>query len=327
MKLSVDVMGFEGKLSEAIKACEHFIKKNEDVKIILFGNQIKINKLLKTNSNLEVVDCKDELLQGDTIRILHTKKDSSMERAIVSVLNNHSDGVLSAGSSPIYVYLTYHHFGLIQGIKKVAFVPYIPSVKGIGFNIADVGASIDCDATDLLHFAIMVNILAKLRGVSNPRIGILNIGSELHKGTSLQKEAHKIISKNKDLNYIGFIEPKFLLNNIVDVLVTDGFTGNLVLKTLEGTSKNIFKYILSFYKKPQYFFSFLFNIPVLIQVYKKFDYKNNAGAFLLGLNKIAIKTHSSADYKQFYSSLRMLKETISQNLLLKIKEGLKNEIR
>lgn len=325
MKLAVDVMGFENDLNEAIKACRDFSKKNK-VEIILVGNQDLIYPLLKSKDNFSIVDVKEFITQDDSIFSLRNKKETSMHKAIDLVLENKADGVLSAGNSSIYVFLTYQKFGLINGINKPGFMVYIPTFKNKnGFNILDVGASKEVDEYDLYMFSLMANIYTPCRGVTQPKIGVLNIGTESHKGFERHTKVDNLLKQNKKMNYIGFVEPKNLLEGICDVVVTDGYSGNICLKSLEGTSKSIFSHILKYYKNPLRCILFPFVAPMLLKMKKKFDYKNNAGAFVLGLNHIAVKTHGSADYKQFYSSLRMLKESIEYKILDKIKKEVENE--
>lgn len=324
IKIAVDVMGFENELIEAIEACRKFVQKNNDVSIVLVGDEIKIKKLLKKTDNFEIENANEEILQNDTILSLRAKKNTSMQKAIQLVNEDKADGVLSAGNSAIFVFLTYQNFGLIEGINKIGFIPYVPTFKGTGFNIIDVGASIDCGAEDIYNFAIMGSIAAQARGIKSPRVGLLNIGTEKHKGFEWHRVVDNNLKQNSNINYVGFIEPKRLLEGVVDVIVCDGYSGNILLKSLEGTSKSIMHYLLSKYKKFYNIFALLFSLPIFLSFKKKFDYKNNAGAFVLGVNKIAVKTHGSADKKQFYSALRLLKESIDFELLNKLKKEFKN---
>ncbi|MGL4948259.1 MAG: phosphate acyltransferase PlsX [Mycoplasma sp.] len=326
MKLAVDVMGFENDITEAINACQKFQEKN-DVEIILVGNEVKIKKALtKKQKNIFIIEhAEDVIEQTDEMFAIRTKKDSSMLKAIKLVVDNKADGVLSAGNSSLFVFLSYQQFGLIKGVLKPGFMPYIPTFDSKGMNIIDVGASKECNSIDLYKFALMGHIYTSCRGIDKPRIGVLNIGTEKHKGFSWHQEVDKMLSNNEELNYIGYVESKELLSGGVDLLITDGYTGNVLLKTLEGTMKTIFSNILGYYKKFPNVLLFPFSASMLLKMKKKFDYKNNAGAFVLGLNKIAVKTHGSADYKQFYSALRMLKESIDNNILDKIKKIVEDE--
>lgn len=325
MILSVDVMGFENPIENAIQACRDFIKKNKDVKIILVGDENKIKPHLKEGDNFTIEHAPDEIKMTDEPLTARHKKDSSMYKAIMLVKENKADGVLSAGSTACYVFLTFLLLGRMKNVSKPAFMPFMPTRNNRGVNVLDVGANKECDANDFVCFAKMGNIyLKEVRKINNPSIGILNIGTEDNKGHESQIEANKILKSDKTLNYKGFVESRTILEGETDLIVCDGFTGNIVLKALEGCFKTVIGSFKDLYKKPSGWLGFLFSIAVFLKLKKKYDYKNNAGAIVLGLNKIAVKTHGSADYKQYYSSLRMLKETIDADLITVLGKELNN---
>ena len=313
IKIAVDVMGFENDVSEAILACEEFLSNHENLSIILVGDKSKINF---TNKNLQIIDTKNFFTQNDTILSIREKKETSMQILFDLLNENKVDGILSAGNSAIFTFLAYSIIGTIENINKIAFMPCIPTTDGKFFNMLDVGASLDLQPIDLVKFAVMANIFYEQYS-SNPRIGILNIGVETHKGYSLQHEANELLLKT-DLNYLGFVEPKNLLEHPIDIVVTDGFSGNLVLKTLEGTAKTIFNVLKKQYKKPLNFLALLFSLKIFKNIKNQFDYKNNAGALVLGVKKLCVKTHGSADKKQFLSSLKLLYSCIENKIIEKI---------
>lgn len=317
MIFSVDVMGFENDIREAINACRDFCKKNKDVKIILVGDKERIKKEIKSSDNFEIVHASEEIKMTDDPISIRKKTNSSMYKAIELVKENKADGVLSAGNTSCYVFLTFLILGKIPGITKCGFMPYMPTINGRGVNFLDVGANKECDATDLVNFARMGSIyIEKVRNVKNPKVGILNIGTEDNKGLSYHIEANKLLKEVKNINYVGFVESRYLLEEKVDLIVSDGFVGNIALKALEGTFKTVLRSLLGTRKKPLFgWLWFLLSIPNLLTIKNKYDYKNNAGAIVLGLNNIAVKTHGSADYKQFYSSLRLLKDTVKADLI------------
>lgn len=321
MILGVDVMGYENELFHSINACRDFIKKNKDVKIILFGNKNLILPLFKQKNEFEIVHTEVYVSQDDTILSARRKLNSSMQMAANYLKEKRIDGVLSAGSTPIFVMTMYNTIGLIDGVKKPGFMPTIPTINKQPFNLIDVGASLDVDAIDLARFAIMANEFAKQR-VKVPKIGILNIGTESHKGPTILHETNEILTNYNSVNNIGFVESKNLLNYCADIVVTDGFTGNIVLKSCEGSVKTIANLIKDNIKKPKNFLSMIFAGSFLKKTFNKFDYKNNAGAFVMGLNQICVKTHGSADYKQFYSSLRMLHDSVKNNIIDNIKKSI-----
>lgn len=316
MILSVDVMGFENPINDAIKACRDFLKKHNDVKIILVGDKKRIEPCLLASDNFEICHASDEIKMTDDPISCRNKKESSMYKAIMLVKENKADGVLSAGSTACYVFLTFLLLGKIANVSKPGFMPFIPTRNGRGINLLDVGANKECSAEDILCFAKMGNIyLKEVRKINNPEIAILNIGTEDNKGLNYHVEANKLLKQEEKLNYIGFVESRTILEGNADLILTDGFNGNLVLKALEGTFKTIINSFFDLYKKPSGWLGFLFSIGVLLKLKKKYDYKNNAGAIVIGLNKIAVKTHGSADYKQFFSSLRMLRDTVKVDLI------------
>lgn len=309
IKIAVDIMGFENDISEAVLACKEFLGNKKNLTIILVGDKDKIN----INHCMEVVDVKDFFSQSDTVLSIRQKTNTSMQ-VLFNLLNQGKvDGVLSAGNSSIFTFLSYSTLGTIDNINKVAFMPCIPTTDGSFFNMLDVGASLDIQPIDIVKFALMANIFYS-QYKKNPSIGILNIGTEKHKGFLLQQEADKLMMQT-NLNYVGFVEPKNLLMHPVDIVLTDGFSGNLVLKTLEGTSKTIFNLLKKEYKKPKNFLGLLFSLGVFKNIKNQFDYKNNAGAIVLGVKKPCVKTHGSADKKQFLSALRLLHDYISNKVI------------
>lgn len=317
MILAVDIMGFENEPIQAIKACRKFCFKNNDVQIILVGDEKKISPHLKPKDTFfKIHHAPDIIHMDDTFLNARHKTNSSMYQAINLVKENLADGVLSAGNTSCYVFLTTLLLKRINHVNKISFVPYIPVAKNVGLYLMDVGANIEVSPNDFLNFARLCKIyLQKVKKILDPKIGIINIGTEANKGLDLQKNAHQLFLKQNDLNYVGFVEPRYLLDQKADILLIDGFSGNLILKTLEGSLKSVFAAFLKNYQNPLNWLAFLFSIPLLKKIKKQYDYKNNAGAIVIGLQKIAVKTHGSADYLQFYSSLRLLRETINSNLI------------
>lgn len=325
MKIAVDVMGFENDISEAVYACESFLKYYHDVEIILVGDETKITPFLKNDSSNKISVCHAEqfVTQDDSVLSLRTKNNSSMQITANLLKDGKVDGLLSAGNTAIFVYIMYATIGMLDGVSKLGFMPTIPTVNNKCFNLIDVGASIDVTADDLVKFALMASVYAQQRTFSDPKVAILNIGTEHHKGRQLERDTDKLIKSKTKLNYVGFVESRNLLDGVADVVVTDGFSGNLVLKSLEGTAKSISKFIKKEYRKPWNIFGKLTSILVFKKLKSTFDYKQNAGAFVLGLNKICVKTHGSADKQQFYSSLTMLYNCIKNNVLNKIATQIK----
>lgn len=322
MKIALDVMGYENDISEAIIAARKFVKKYHDVKIILVGDKDKINPLIQ-EGEFEVFHASEVLTMEESALTALRRTNTSMFQAIKLVADNKADGVLSAGSTVGFISLSYFILKSIPGISKPAFMPYMPTVNKKGVMLIDVGANKTCTGEDLHQFAIMADIYCKtVRGIESPKIGVINIGTEAQKGFEYHHVANELLKKNNKLNYQGFVEPRYILQGVVDICVSDGYTGNLVLKAIEGGLKSLTSSLKQSFKKPWNWLGALFSIGSILSLKKTFDYRNNAGAIVIGLNKPAVKTHGSADMKQFYSSLEMLKKVIDVNLVKKIKENI-----
>lgn len=320
MKIALDVMGFENKTSEAIVAARKFQKKVPGAKIILVGSEQAIKPCLSSKDNFEFIFTNEVIDMNDTPITALRKKNTSMSVAINLVKDKKADAVVSAGSTSCFVPLVQTILGSIDQIKKFGFMPFIPTTNKVGFNMIDVGANINVSGLDLYHYALMANEYVRLvRKISNPKIGVLNIGTEHHKGFDYHREAHELLSKNKQLNYVGFVEPKGLLDGVVDVCVCDGFSGNICLKALEGSLKSVSHILKNGYKKPWNWLGAAFSLPIITTLTKTFDYRNNAGAIVLGADGIAIKTHGSADAKQFYAALTMAHDCFNNHLVHNIK--------
>lgn len=320
MKIALDVMGFENKTIEAIKAARKFEKKFSGAKVILVGDHETIIKNVNDKDNFEIVDAKGVINMDDTPITALRKQDTSMLTAIKLVKEGKADAVVSAGSTSCFVPLVQMNLGSINNVSKFGFMPWIPTVNKKGFNMIDVGANINVDGKDLYNFALMANEYTRLvRKISNPKIGVLNIGTEHHKGFEYHKEAYDLLKANKNLNFIGYVEPKGLLDGVVDVCVCDGYSGNICLKSLEGSLKSVAHILKKGYKMPWNWLGAAFSVPIIVTLTKTFDYRVNAGAIVLGADGIAIKTHGSADAKQFYAALSMAYNCIDNNLLHNIK--------
>jgi glycerol-3-phosphate acyltransferase PlsX len=244
-------MGFENDLNEAILACRRFQKLHQDVEFILVGDETKIKSNLKPHDHFEVVNATDIIKMNDNPLTAVRRVDSSMYQAIKLVADNKADGVLSAGSTAIYVSLVYYLLKLIPGVNKPAFMPYLPTVNKRGLMLLDVGANKECTGEDLYQFALMAAIYCEnVRHINNPSIGVINIGTEENKGLSYHQKAHELLKQNQSLHYLGFVEPRTLLEGNVDIAVTDGFIGNITLKSLEGGLKTIQTVLKTQYRKP-----------------------------------------------------------------------------
>lgn len=321
MKIAVDVMGFENPVSEAVNACKKLVKKYSELEIILVGDEQEIRKTKLDEKRIKIVDTKIFISQSDEVFHAIRKKNSSMAIAIDLVLNKEADAVVSAGSTACYVALTYSKLGLIKNISKPAFTPFLPTITGSPIVWSDVGANKTCDERDLICFSKMASIVSKVAlDIENPRVSLLNIGTEEYKGLDYIVEANKKLKNESNLNYIGYLESREILFGKSDVLISDGFIGNIALKSLEGTFKAVSYKLKKDFKKPSGWLGALFSFNIMKKLKNTFDYKKHAGAIVLGLNELAIKTHGSADEEQFISTIELAIKCIKNNLIDKLKE-------
>lgn len=320
MKIALDIMGFENKTEEAIIAARKFRKAFNDTKIIVFGDEKVIKPLINKNDDFECVYTTEIVNMDDTPIDAVRKKDTSMLKAILAVKEGKADAVVSAGSTSCFVPLVQINLGTINNVKKFGFMPYIPTVNRHGLNMIDVGANINVSGEDLYDYALMANEYARIvRKIRNPKIGVLNIGTEEHKGFEYHHRVNELLKANKNLNYVGFIEPRDLLEGEVDICICDGFSGNICLKALEGALKATSKILKTNYAKPWNWIGAAGSIPLIKTLTGTFDYRHNAGAIVLGANGIAIKTHGSADHLQFYAALNVAHDCVANNLIHNIK--------
>lgn len=321
IRIAFDVMGFENKIEQAIIAAKHFIAQFSDVQIILVGDQKQIQPHIQQSTKISIVDTKEFISMEDSPIVGLRKIMSSMSLACKLVKENKADALVSAGNTSCFVPMVYSKLGLISGASCVGLMPYIPAIDKTGFNMVDVGANINVSPINLYHYALMANTYVKVcQNISSPKIGLLNIGTEHHKGFAYHKQTNELLQKDKSLNYVGFIEPKNLLQHPVDIAICDGYAGNLVLKTLEGSLKSVADLMKNHYKKPWNWLAAAMSIPLFKTISKTFDYRNNAAAIVLGVNGIAVKTHGSADSIQFLSALKMAYHMVHKRIIDELKK-------
>ncbi|QZX48927.1 phosphate acyltransferase PlsX [Mycoplasma sp. E35C] len=323
-KIAVDCMGFENPVSEAVKAVIKYAKKHPDLFFVLVGDQNQIEPLIKNKKFLKyrIVHTTNFVTMHDSVFSAYRKKDSSMYLTIELLKNKEVDTIVSAGSSSAYVALTYNMINKIHEKVKVGFMSYVPTTTKKGFYFLDVGANKEFSGQELYYLAKMANTFIVNVLKYQPLVGLLNIGTEKLKGFDYHKEAHELLENDQSINFKGFVEPRGLIDGECDLLVSDGYSGNLVLKSLEGALKSVAKILKKNYKINP--LGALFSANVIYQITKTFDYKNNAGAIVLGLKQLVLKTHGSADAKQFYSTIRLAHESLINNLIEKINQDLIN---
>ena len=318
MKIILDAMGGDNAPDATIKGAVKAIKEI-DSEILLVGNEKIINakikefygkeKISEISDRLEIYNATETIEMEDipTQAIKH-KKDSSMVVGFNLLKEGKGDVFISAGNSGALLTGATLLVGRIKGVDRPAMAPMLPSYKK-GLLLLDAGANTNCKPINLLQFAQMANIyLKKIHNIENPAIGLLNIGTEETKGNDLMKESYKLIKENAEecnINFVGNVEGREAFSGKIDAIVTDGFTGNVFLKTVEGFGKFVKRSLTESLKKN--LLSIICAAPALPAIKrfsKSMDYKEYGGALFLGVKKPVVKAHGSSDEKLFYYTIK-----------------------
>jgi phosphate acyltransferase len=287
------------------------LQAESDLRVLLVGLREPIEQLLRdAPAPLRARLCVHEATQVVTMDekpqdALRRKKDSSMRVAIDLVKAGEAAACVSAGNTGALMATGRFVLKTIEGIDRPAIISRIRARHG-HTHMLDLGANSECTAEHLLQFAVMGTVVASdMHGIAQPRVGILNIGSEEMKGDSIVQDAAKLVSASK-LNYVGFVEGDDIFSGDVDVVVTDGFTGNVALKTMEGLANMLVGALKNEYtRNPLRYVGAAASWPVLRSLRREFDPRTYNGASMVGLSGIVIKSHGSADVLSFRNAIRV----------------------
>jgi len=328
LTISIDAMGGDHGPEVTIPASLECLKSNPDLKLILVGDQAVLTRHLGENLNAFqgrlTVQHASQCVEMDEppSKALKNKKDSSMRIAINLVHNGAADACVSAGNTGALMATARFVLKMIPGIDRPAIISTLPSIYG-HTHVLDLGANVDCTAEHLFQFAVMGAELVKaVENIPSPKVGLLNIGEEEMKGNEQVKAAAKLM-ENSSLNYIGYVEGNSLnAGNIkVDLIVTDGFVGNVALKSIEGAAKMISTALKeAFGKNWLTKLSGLMAYPVLHSFKKRIDPRLYNGASFLGLRGLVIKSHGGADILAFKTAIQLAEIEVKKDVIKKISE-------
>lgn len=327
MKIAIDAMGGDHAPKEAVLGAVEAVKDFKDIEILLVGDEQQINQYLTPHERISVLHTNEQILATDEpVRAVRRKKQASMVLAAQQVADGYADACISAGNTGALMAAGLFVVGRIKGIERPALAPTLPTLNGDGFVLLDVGANAEARAEHLLQFAIMGSVYAeKVRGIENPRVGLLNIGTEDKKGNDLTKAAFALM-KEAPIHFIGNVESRDLMNGVADVVVTDGFTGNMVLKTTEGTAMAVFKMLKeSLMSSVRSKLAAAVLKPEFKEIKGKMDYSEHGGAALFGLKSPVIKAHGSSDARAFYSAIRQTKTMVQHEVASTIQRYVETE--
>ncbi|HNY25605.1 MAG TPA: phosphate acyltransferase PlsX [Alphaproteobacteria bacterium] len=315
--ISIDAMGGDKAPLAVLGGMNQFLFQNGEnsVHFRIFGDEkilrVLLTKYPRVGRNSEIINAPEKIKSNDKVRdVIRRANDTSMYMAIKDVREGNSSAVVSAGNTGVLMALSKLALKTIDGISRPAITTMLPSGGGDKrVVILDLGANVQCDEENLFDFALLGSVYAEVMGkMKYPKLGILNIGEEETKGNETLQKLNKVLSENKEnlpYEYIGFVEGTDISGGNVQVVVTDGFTGNIVLKTVEGTAKLIKRVIMDNLKKSILaIIGAFFLVHVFKRLKNKIDPRAYAGAVFLGLNGFAVKTHGNSDALAFANAIK-----------------------
>ncbi len=328
-RVALDTMSGDNGLQAVVPAALSSLKEHDDLILILVGDEQQLKDELTRhkyvpNERLSIHHATQVVTMDDAPAFaLRNKKDSSMRLAINLVKQGEADAAVSAGNTGALMATGRFVLRMLPGIDRPAICTAIPATHGHTYML-DLGANIDSSAAHLYQFAVMgTELVRAIDGKQNPRIGLLNIGQEDIKGNEQVKAAHELI-KQGDFNYIGFVEGDDIFHGDVDVIVCDGFVGNVALKSSEGVAKMLSQELKNEYTKNLFTkFAALISLPVLKSFRHRFDHRRYNGASLLGLKGILIKSHGGADHVAFANAISIARKAVMEKVPVKIERHLK----
>lgn len=329
IKIVVDCFGSDRGENVMVEGAVLATNSNPNIKVILVGKeeliQARLTTLKYNSSQIEVVNASDGISNIDTPTIaIRQKKESSLVKALEIVKSDEEvSGLVSCGSTGAVLTGAFMKLGRIKGVSRPALCPTLPTKTGETVCIMDCGANMDCKPVNLLHFALMGNAYLKsVLGIENPRIALLNVGTEDKKGNELVKETFPLL-KEAEINFVGNMEARELLSGDYDLVVCDGFAGNVLLKSTEGAILNLLAILKSDIKKR--FFSKLgavFMSKTFKILKKTMDYNNYGGAIFLGCNKLVVKGHGSSKATSVCVCISQVASMHEAKLIEKVKQAL-----
>ena len=331
--IAVDAMGGDNSPYKALKGVEIFLKKNLNVKIILFGDKSIIEKTILKNkieiNNFETFHTFNNIKNDDNANnIIRKRKESSIYQGLSYIKNNEKSGFVSAGNTGALMILSRSILGMINGIDRPAICSIIPNITNFSIML-DLGANTTVGAKNLFQFALMgFSYHSLLKPKTKPRIGIINIGTEDNKGLEFLKEANDLILNSflKEY-YIGFIEPNKITSDYSDIMISDGYTGNIMLKTAEGMSDFITKNLKNvFVKSLKNKFAFKI-VENDLKIFKdQINPEKYNGASFMGVNGVSIKSHGSASPYAFSCALQRCLNFVDNNINQQIRKNIINSL-
>lgn len=327
MKIVVDAMGSDEAPKSEVQAVLRAIKEMPDISFVLVGDETQMKAYLPTNlpERLQIVHTEEKITGvDDAAMAVRQKPNASMSIALKMVKNKEADAIVSAGNTGAYLSGAVLTLGRLKGVMRPALASVFPTPDGKESVILDLGANSETTETMLYQNALIGTIIAKdFLQIENPRVGLLNNGTEYKKGTPAHKEAYQLMEQDEALNFAGNIEGRDFTSGVVDVVVADGFSGNIALKTFEGTLRYVAKLLKNeltktTWRKIQAGIGLLFIGPLLKKVVKKYSDESVGGAILAGVKAPVIKAHGNSQKDAYFGAIAIAKKFVEAEIPTKI---------
>lgn len=328
-RIAVDAMGGDHAPKAIVEGVNRAIQAFSDIEIQLYGDEAKIREHLTASERVTIVHTNEKINSDDEpAKAIRRKKDASMVLAARAVKDGEAQAMMSAGNTGALLAAGLFVVGRIKGVDRPGLMSTLPTRDGKGFDMLDLGANAENTPAHLLQYAILGSFYAKnVRGIAKPRVGLLNNGTEATKGDSLHKEAYDLLTQEASIHFVGNVEARDLMNGVADVVVTDGFTGNAVLKAIEGTAINLMGSLKSAIKSGGFKAKIgaLFLKDSLYQLKDTMDYSSAGGAVLFGLKAPVVKSHGSSDERAIYYTIKQIRTMLETDVVNQLVETFTKE--
>ncbi len=326
IKIAVDGMGGDHAPQMICEGVMQALNEYKNIDITVFGDQEKMGPFLKQHERLHIVHTPYaiDMAEKDVVKVYRSNKEMSMFKAMQFVKDGHADAFVSAGATQAVVVGGHFIIRRMKHMKRVAIAPIIPSYDKKGRILLDGGANTDFKPEHLVEFAMYANIVVKeVLKREHPSVALINIGTEDKKGREFDVEVHELLKNHPTLTFYGNMEPKDVVTSEADIFLTDGFTGNIVMKTMEGTAKGMSMVLKREIKSGLFsMIGALFMRRALKNLKQSLDASEIGGALLMGFDHIVIKAHGSSDGFAFKNAIRQAKEMAEANVIQKVKDAL-----
>ncbi|EHJ53222.1 phosphate acyltransferase PlsX [Streptococcus macacae] len=318
-KIAIDAMGGDNAPKAIVEGVNQALAEFSDIEIQLYGDKEAITKYLKAEKRVSIIHTAEKIASDDEpVKAVRKKKQASMVLGAQAVKDGKANAVISAGNTGALLAAGLFVVGRIKNIDRPGLMSSLPTVDGKGFNMLDLGANAENTAHHLHQYAILGSFYAKnVNGIANPRIGLLNNGTETTKGDPLRKETFELLAADDSLHFIGNVEARDLMDGVADVVVADGFTGNAVLKSIEGTALGIMRQLKSSIQAGglRAKLGALLLKNSLYDMKNSLDYSGAGGAVLFGLKAPVVKCHGSSDAKSVYYTIKQVRTMLETNVV------------